>query len=60
MADDDDERARGDASDREGTGDLDGQVADACGDARGERDEVDGIGEVDPVLDPDLRPEQPG
>src|SRR5262249_21162651 len=58
VADEDDDRARGDAGDREGASDLDGQVPDARDDARGQRDEVDRVGEVDPVLDPDLRPEQ--
>src|SRR5690242_3184635 len=59
VADDHDQRPGSDPGDREGAGELDGQVSDAGGDARRQRHEIYGVGEVDPVLYPDLGTQQP-
>src|SRR6478735_3855351 len=58
VADDRDDGAERDALEREVLGDVDLDVADADDDAGRDRDEVDRVAEVDPVLLPDLRAEQ--
>ncbi len=58
VTDDGDDRPEGDALQRERVGDVQAGVADRDDDARSDGHEVDRVGEVDPVLQPDLRPEQ--
>src|SRR4029453_6637289 len=52
------DRAQGDPGDLEVVGDHQGRVADGDDDAGGHRDQVDRVAEVDPVLLPDLGPQQ--
>jgi hypothetical protein len=55
----DDDGAQCNSLQAERVGDIEGDVADGDDDAGGQRDQVDRIGEIDPVLLPDLGSEQP-
>src|SRR5690606_25467084 len=53
-----DEGAQGDPADLEAVGEGEGDVADAGDQSGGDRHQHQRVGEVDPVLHPDLRAEQ--